>query len=320
MGSVKQFLEEWYNPKEYIEARTSGSTGKPKTIRLLKSDMRVSAQATNKFFGIDSGSCLALPLSTDYIAGKMMVVRAQEASCELLELPVSNSFVIDKPVDLISVVPSQLKSLLADGVSLKHIDNLLIGGAPLQSTQEKDIVAAGVTAWLSYGMTETCSHVALRRVGKEPYFTALPGIDFETDARGCLTIISDNFSWKKINTNDVVRLISSKEFVWKGRADNVVNSGGVKLHPEELEHQYRAAIPSLPPFYLVGEKDEKFGERLVMVIEKPSKNTYELLKEHFPNHIFLPKRIIAVNQIPSAANGKIRRIGPSELAEFTDFS
>lgn len=308
MASVRDFLSEWRDSKPYIEARTSGSTGTPKSIRLLKDDMLQSAKATNEFFGIGRDSVLGLPLSVGYIAGKMMVVRAQLAGCRLLELPVSNHVEVNTPVDLLSVVPTQLDSLLDQANSEKLIRNLLIGGAPLSAEYERRLLSRGFSAWLGYGMTETCSHVAIRRIGEDDVFHAMPGISFSHDDRGCLIVNSPSFSWHELATNDVVELLSPTAFRWLGRYDNVVNSGGVKLHPEALEKEYRRLIPDLPDFFLMGEPDEVLGQHLVMVMENPPAGIVENIKARLLDRKTAPKRLVAVAALPRGANGKVRRI------------
>lgn len=303
MASVKEFLCEWRSESPHVIAHTSGSTGRPKEIRLLKSDMLQSARATNRFFGIDENSVLAIPLSMDYIAGKMMVVRAEEAGCRLLEMPVSNRVELSEKVDLISLVPSQLEHYMLYPMA-KHV---LLGGAPLRKSQELAIVESGIDAWLGYGMTETCSHVALRKVGDDGVFRAMDGISFSTDKRDCLVVCSDDFSWMRLVTNDVVELIDSHSFRWLGRADNVINSGGIKLHPEQLESELRDAFPWLPPFYLKGEDDESLGQRLVMVAENPSGDILNRMRQSAFDHRRLPKKIIAVKAFKRTSNGKLIR-------------
>ena len=313
MASVAGFIEEWENDSPYITAFTSGSTGVPKEIRLLKADMISSATATNKFFGITETSALALPLSIEYIAGKMMVVRAITAGCTLLELPVSNNILIDRDVDLLSIVPTQLESVLKIKNAKQRIHNLLIGGAPLSTDQEKSIADSGIRAWLGYGMTETCSHVALRRIGHDETFHAMPGVTFSLDERNCLVVHSERFSWKTLITNDVAELISPSAFIWIGRADNIINSGGLKLQPEMIEKTIRISFPDLAPFYITSEPDPVLGNRLVMVGECIPISFLDLLKKAIPDHKILPKRIITVQKLPQLSNGKIKRLHPSEI-------
>lgn len=316
MEKIVQFIELWRSGCQQFEAHTSGSTGTPKSILLNRADMIQSARATNQFFGITEKSTLGLPLSVDYIAGKMMVVRAEIAGCKLLPLPICNNVVVSQHIDLLSVVPSQIPSILS---SSQYIANLLIGGAPINSKCEQALIEVGIKAYLGYGMTETCSHVALRRIGNDGRFTAMPGITFATDSRGCLIIQSDHFSWKSLVTNDVVELISNTEFKWLGRADNVINSGGIKIHPERLEQTYRRLVPALPDFYLVGIASDKWGSELAMVTQPIPQHLLEELKSKVADHKYLPKKIVTVQELSTTANGKIRRIVPSDYISAVEF-
>ena len=305
MATVADFMREWDAPDEYVTAHTSGSTGTPKTIRLLKSDMRVSARATNTFFGIGAGSVLGLPLSVDYIAGKMMAVRAHEAGCRLVELPVSNEITVPESIDLLAVVPSQIPSLLLSGTA-DRVRHLLVGGAPLSAEAAGALTDCGVDAWLGYGMTETCSHVALRRIADDDnLYHAMPGISFSVDGNGCLTIESERFSWHRLVTRDVVELQSPQTFRWLGRADNVINSGGIKIHPESLEAEIRGALPWLPSFYIVGEPDARWGSRPVMVAEGPI--DIALVKSVLRDRRTAPARVVVVGTLPTTSNGKLLR-------------
>lgn len=308
--AVKHFMSQWSDNSLYINAHTSGSTGTPATIQLLKEDMRSSARATNRFFGIDSSSVLGLPLSPEYIAGKMMIVRALEANCRIAVMPVSNKIIIPEPLSLLSVVPSQLQSLLNDDNVCYKVKNLLIGGSPLSAQQEKNVALSGINAWLGYGMTETCSHVALRRIGSGNVFHAMPEIEFDVDYRGCLIIKSTRFSWRTMTTNDSVELLSPTSFRWLGRVDNVVNSGGIKLHPEEIEEKLRSLLPDIPDFYLIGEPDESLGERLIMV--STALIDLQKVREVLGDGRLTPKRIIITDSLPRTANGKIYRIIPGQ--------
>lgn len=310
MAELNDFMAEWLSDKPYVSAKTSGSTGQPKPIELLKSDMMLSALATNRFFGIEEHSVLATPLSLSYIAGKMMAVRAHVAGCEFLHMPVSNDIRIERHIDLLSIVPTQAYSLLQQPHASELVDNLLLGGAPVSDELAIKICNAGFNAWIGYGMTETCSHVAIRKLN-ETVFNAMPGINFEHDSRGCLTVCSEKFSWGKLQTNDVVDLISPTSFVWLGRYDNVVNSGGLKLHPELIEQEIRRIMPEIAPFYLVGEPDEKLGQHLVMVMEGESHGILDKIKELLSDRKAAPKRIVSVDKLPLTPGGnKVRRIIP----------
>lgn len=309
---AENFIREWNGPHPYVIARTSGSTGTPKEIRLLKSDMRASARATIEFFGLDSSSRLHLPLSPDYIAGKMQIVRALEAGAVLSVEPPSNrplgASVMkgNGRISLLPVVPSQVPGLLESGMAAR-IDNLIIGGAPLSETDEQRIIDSGIRAFATYGMTETCSHVALRQLGSE-YFTALPGFSFATDSRGCLAIASSTLSFGKLITNDIVDLISPTSFRWIGRFDNVINSGGLKISPEEIEKKIAPLIPAGATFYLTSRRSKRWGEELVMVTDMPG--PYSELKDRIENatgHLRAPKTVIFDPDIQRTDSKKIIR-------------
>lgn len=333
----ERFMEEWGSSCPHVVAHTSGSTGTPKEIRLPKSDMIHSARATNRAFGINADSSLVCPLSASYIAGKMMIVRAIEAGCRLVMEKPSNHPLRDDygEINLLPAVPAQIPGLL-DSQYVHHVKNVIIGGAPISARQEQLICdTAPFRAFATYGMTETCSHVALRRLGT-PEFTAMPGVSFNVDARGCLAILSDGgYSFNRLQTNDVVDLQDTHTFIWRGRADNVVISGGLKLFPEEIEETVSAAI-SLPPFFIAGRPSDRWGQELVMVIERPdsatnsndfpkaiaskdirknpgtvfenltSESLMAILRKILPS-VKRPKEIIFVSHIPRTSSGKLIR-------------
>lgn len=310
--AAKAFLTEWLDGScDYIVAHTSGSTGAPKRIDLSKSDMRASAMATCRYFGIDAGSRLLLPLSMDYIAGKMMAVRAAVSDSELVvERPSNAPLQSDYgPVDLMAVVPSQLPSLL-ENPRLCNVRNIIVGGAPLSPAMEAKLAGLSVRVYATYGMTETCSHVALRDVSRgDQLYHALPGIKLGTDMRGCLVIEAPAFTFGRLITNDVVELHGDDSFRWLGRADNVVNSGGVKLHPEQIERKLSRMVEE--PFYVTGRPSERWGEELVMYVEGTDVDVEALASTIRPllNRYECPKKIMAVSQFDRTANGKvIRRI------------
>ena len=206
--TVDDFLKEWHSEEPFVVAHTSGSTGKPKEIKLLKADMRASAALTNRFFSIDSGSTLLLCLSPDYIAGKMMIVRAEEAGATLLVESPSNrplEHFSGTTVDLLAVVPSQALWLAEHKESLNNVRNMIVGGGEITPRLRTMLSQLHVNAYATYGMTETCSHVALSRIAEPAQpFEALPPVTFATDHRGCLAIDAPQFSFKHLQTNDIV--------------------------------------------------------------------------------------------------------------------
>ena len=306
-GVAATFLAEWFSAEPTVAATTSGSTGTPKPIKLKKSDMRQSAEATCRFFGIKSGNTLVLPLSPGYIAGKMMIVRSLVSGAKLFVEPASQTPLQRDygSVALLPVVPSQIVGLLKSPY-LRQVKNLLVGGAPLSEEVSLRLQQLGVNAYASYGMTETCSHVALRRVDTDIY-TSLPGITFTTDSRGCLVINRPTYSEPHLVTNDIVELLSDTEFRWLGRYDNVINSGGIKIIPEVVEQALCDVITS--PYYIIGRKSAKWGEEVVLYVEGNRQSAEEILTEARKrlNRYSVPKEVIFVERFSRTDSGKIKR-------------
>ncbi|MBD5379890.1 MAG: AMP-binding protein [Bacteroides sp.] len=306
-----RFIEQWNDSNDYIVAHTSGSTGTPKEIKLLKSDMIVSARATCRFFNIDSRSLLVSPLSADYIAGKMMIVRAIVSGATIAMTDPTNRPDLSRfeHIDLLPVVPSQVDAILANPANTVRIKHLLVGGGKTDESLENRIGSSGIDSWASYGMTETCSHVAVRRLGNpDSCYHALPGITFTTDAESCLAIHADSFSWKTLQTNDIVDLIDNKSFRWLGRRDNIINSGGIKIVPELVEQKISHLIDV--PFYIIGRPDPKWGEAIVLYLEsdKPIDtatlaNTLSTVLSPYER----PKEIMVVEQFERTSSNKIKR-------------
>ncbi|MBD5199639.1 MAG: AMP-binding protein [Bacteroidales bacterium] len=306
-----RFIEQWNDSNDYIVAHTSGSTGTPKEIKLLKSDMIVSARATCRFFNIDSRSLLVSPLSADYIAGKMMIVRAIVSGATIAMTDPTNRPDLSRfeHIDLLPVVPSQVDAILANPANTVRIKHLLVGGGKTDEPLEHRIKSSGIDAWASYGMTETCSHVAVRRLGNpDSCYHALPGITFTTDTESCLAIHADSFSWKTLQTNDIAALIDNKSFRWIGRRDNIINSGGIKIVPELVEQKISHLIDV--PFYIIGRPDSKWGEAIVLYLEtdKPIDtatlaNTLSTVLSPYER----PKEIMVVEQFERTSSNKIKR-------------
>lgn len=314
MTTYNDFSKEWSNDVPYIKAMTSGSTGVPKEIRLLKTDMKASADATNAYFGIDENSVLVTPLSADYIAGKMMAVRAWACGASLVVVPPANVYGLPSgDITLLAVVPSQTDHLINNPKYASRVKNVLVGGAPLSENRRRALIEAGYMVYESYGMTETCSHVALRRIDEE-YFEAMPGIKFDTDKNGCLIIQSNRLSCGTLLTKDCVTLKDSQHMKWLGRADNVINSGGIKIHPEQLERDILHALSPSVQFYVTQKPHDKWGNVAVLVVEGEQRDADALLsavREILP-HSHAPRQAIAVQVFDRTYNGKIKRGMPKE--------
>ncbi len=306
--STIRFISEWHNENEYIIANTSGSTGTPKKIKLLKSDMIASAKATCVFFNINSTSTLVSPLSANYIAGKMMIVRAIiSGACLWIEEPSNKPLNRDYGIiDLLPIVPSQIEWLLTNCRYTQNVKNLLIGGGAVPHKSEINLIKKGVNAFVSYGMTETCSHIALRNISTSIYET-LPSITVENDNKKRLIINTPQFSFDKVSTNDIVEIIDERHFRWIGRYDNVINSGGIKCYPEDIEQKLSQYIDF--PFYIIGEPDEKWGEKIVLYIETETINRQSLMEKitKVLDKYHLPKEIKCIEKFNRTESGKIKR-------------
>lgn len=303
--TYEDFRSEWESESDTVDCHTSGSTGTPTLIKLPKEMMRQSARRTIDFFGLTSDATLYSCISPDFIGGKMMLVRQRKINCRLYwESPSNRPLENYKggPIDLISVVPSQMIHILDNLHVMPELRNILIGGSSIPSGLRRRIAASGLNAWESYGMTETASHIALRRVMADPEsFHTLPGVTVE-DRNGALVI---NISgWKSLVTNDACRVLAPDEFEILGRLDNVIISGGKKINPEKLEERLSLSIEV--PFFITSAPDEKWGSRVVLVAECNESRKEEIesvCHKHLEKHE-VPKQIIFMERIPLTSNGK----------------
>lgn len=303
-------MEEWRGEGDSIVAHTSGSTGSPKEIHLRKDFVRDSALRTNSFFGITSGSHLHSCVAPDFIGGKMMAVRSEVAGCRFTWETPSNTplkeMARDEKIHLLAVVPSQMLHILDNLRDMPEIDAVIIGGSAIHPSLLRRIAASGLNAYETYGMTETASHIALRKIdGASGRFTTLPGISVELDGRGCLVILFH--SGEKVVTNDLARIHGDNEFEILGRFDHIIITGGKKVNPLEVELKISHLINA--PFIITSQPDEKWGSRIVLKIEGEAKPTDELeaeLRKSLQGWE-MPKAIKFVASLPRTSNGKILR-------------
>lgn len=309
--SVEDFLLAWFDSTDHIITFTSGSTGKPKAIRLLKSKMIISAMMTGQFLGLKENDRALLCLSPDTIAGKMMIIRSITLNLELIVCPItSNPFKdVDLEIDFVAMVPLQLSSSIDNYPDQLHkIRNIIIGGGIITPTLFNKLKNNHLTIFHTYGMTETISHVAMRRVGliNEEFFSAI-GETFFSELNGQLVIHSSLLETKTITTNDSIELIDNKTFIFKGRTDFVINSGGVKIHPEEIENKLNCLIEE--PFFIAGLPDEYLGEKVILCIEHSGSTSLNgtKLKELLSIYEF-PKKVYYIPQFTRTESGKINRL------------
>lgn len=313
---VADFMEEWLDPTPKILLKTSGSTGTPKTISVRKDQLLASAAMTAAYFNFKEEQKILLCLPVNYIAGKMMIVRALYSGLDLICVnPSTNpleSLPPDMEIDFASMIPMQLQQV-KEMPALDQIRTILLGGGPVDATLENSIRDLPTQIYHGYGMTETFSHIALRKVNgadASPVFKALKGIELTQDNRGCLVIHAPMLLKESLTTNDVVELLSPDKFIWKGRFDHVINSGGIKIFPEELEKKLQPFLNRR--FYFLGVPDEKLGQKLVLMIEGEPLKEGELealqakMKALF-NKYELPKEIHFLREFEETESGKVRR-------------
>jgi len=301
-AQVYSFIKSYLN-RDMIEVKTSGSTGTPKTVYLRKENMRASARATIEALKLKSGDRILLCLSTDHIAGKMMVARWAEGDFDLYVTEASAQPLqqIEGSFNFSAMVPYQVQASLSD---LHRIDKLIIGGGTIDGELERKLQDVPGEVYHTYGMTETISHVALRKVnGKErtASFKALPGVSFTIDERNCLVINAPEIGVGRLVTNDIVELVNEFNFIWKGRYDNVINSAGIKLQPEVIERKIKGVEQA---FFVFGLKDKTWGEKLVLLVEGMDVPAFDFSELDSYER---PKEILCLPQFIRTANGKIKR-------------
>lgn len=303
----------WFDNLEFISLKTSGSTGTPKMIQLSKSQMRQSAQKTGHHFNLKKGMMTFNCLPCQYIAGKMMVIRALVLDLDQIcvepkiNLELNNS----KVIDFAAMTPLQLESTLQTNKdNIIKIRKLIIGGAPILPDLMEKIQNIPTECYATYGMTETITHVAISRVNgpkASTVFNALEGVRFEVN-EGNLVIIADHLD-QRIVTTDQVNLISDTAFVWLGRSDHVINKGGVKLHPEQIESKLKKYIDER--FIVTGFDHPSSGQDLGLVIEAPQFNPIKmdllLSNIRLLNKIERPQKIIFTKRFEETPTGKIKR-------------
>lgn len=308
---IVSFLKEWNSSNEYVEVQTSGSTGKPKTIKLKKEHMRISAGKTNAYFGLSAASKALLCLSLNTIAGKMMLVRAICGNYSIVISPPSNRPLqnITEKIDFVALVPLQLKNSLDQDVKkLSSIDHILVGGGVLSSEVKKLISLNNLLVHHSFGMTETISHVAFQKIGinQSETYKAIPGVHFaQQDDQLCIHY--PEIELTGLLTNDIVTLIDDQNFIWHGRKDFIVNSGGIKFQVEELEKKYAEIIDV--PFFIFGEEDPVLGEKIVLCVEsdKPIQLNKDKMKDFLPAY-GTAKKVYYFPTFKYTVSGKINRI------------
>ena len=305
-----RFARAWLQKQPYFSLRTSGSTGSPKLLRLQRSQLKISAQIGMDVFKIPAGLPLLLCLSVEHIAGMMQVVRAIEHGHHLhvleAERYVLKRWKLGRRYGLVSLIPLQLQVLTApDFEQLLQCHTVLLGGGPLSEPTEAKLRRLPTHIYHSYGMSESAAHVALRRIAPSfsLYFEALPSINLSQMKNGCLQISSPTTNHRPLQTQDLVSMKSRTSFVWLGRSDAIINSGGIKLNINTLEEQVsrlweQSFGSNAAPAFAYSLPDDTLGQRFVWFSEQRPSNQIlsafiDRLKElplyHAPRSLCIPK-------------------------------
>ncbi len=299
---VGEFFLDWFDDNDFMNLQTSGTTGTPKIIKIDKQAMVNSALATGDYFDLSPGNKCLHCLPVKYIAGKMMFVRAFIIGLDIdFVAPSSHPLANNQTIyDFTAMVPLQVQNSLKD---LKLVKKMIVGGAKMNANLEKKLLKIPTTVFETYGMTETITHIAAKRL-TEKAFTVLPGVTISYDDKNCLVIHAPNISNEVIHTNDLVELVNENQFVFLGRYDNVVNSGGIKLIPEQIEAKLSDKIQAR--FFVTGVHDEILGEKLILVIESEKLDIDNSIFDKLDKYE-KPKQIIFNPKFKETNNGKVMR-------------
>ena len=299
-----EFLLDWLDDKETIQLTTSGTTGAPKIITIKKEAMVYSAIATGNFFDLHPQDKALLCLSARYIAGKMMIVRAMMLGLEL-DIMAPSSHLDDllphKNYDFVAIVPLQAENSLD---KLHQFKKIIIGGAKVSDDLASKLKNIKSVIYETYGMTETITHIAAKKIG-ESYFNVLEHVSISDDDRNCLVIDVPSITDEKVITNDIVEILNENQFKWIGRYDNVINSGGVKLFPEQIETKLASKIKNR--FFITSQPDAVLGSKVVLVLEGEKRDIDSSIfnsLEKFER----PKEILFVTEFVETETKKINRI------------
>lgn len=338
---VQSFLQAWRSGQQTFTLQTSGSTGTPKPMLLTRAQMEASARLTGQTFGLQPGDKTLVCLNTRYVAGLMMLIRGEVLGLDLTIVePSANPLADLDPTtthfDFAAFVPLQLQTLLTQTdqmgqpVSLPILNGMkaiLVGGAATSMALEEALQVIQAPVFSTYGMTETVSHIAIRRLNgpqRSELFQVLPGVQVGTDARDCLHITAAATSFERIQTNDVVELIQPTHsdqvrFRLLGRADSIINTGGVKVQPEAVEQIIDATLTSwglAPRLFVAGIPDERLGQRIVLFLENTdlTSGQWEALQQHVRTSLgtyAVPK---AWHNVPAFAETETGKVDRKRLA------
>lgn len=317
-----EFLEEWHNDSEVVKVMTSGSTGEPKVMWVEKRRMEASARRTCAFLNLHAGDTALLCLPADYIAGKMMIVRAETCGLKLTAVQPSGHPLagLAQAPQFAAMVPMQVFNAFADpqeAALLAGIGTLLIGGGEISSRLQTMLQALPHAVWSSYGMTETLSNIAMRRLNgpsASDWYETLDGVTIALAADGCLMIDDPVTCNSRLTTNDIAEIApDGRRFRIKGRKDNVICTGGIKVQIEEVERLLEGAVKA--PFVITKRKDGKFGEIVVILTEAADPERLKPVCDALLPPYWRPRLYVHTDRLPLTGTGKPARKKAEQLVE-----
>jgi len=324
------FIRAWLGPANSFELQTSGSTGDPKIIIASRDQLTTSAQLTEKALGLKRSDVALVCLDPSYIAGKMMLVRCFVTGMQIRATTPSNVLpdnLQDHIIHFAAMVPAQVFEICRSPKieRLRRFKTIIIGGAPLDDETKVILQTLSCRFVETYGMTETFSHIALRDLngaGKSDDYTCLPEIRIRTDERGCLQVEAPHLQGV-ISTNDLVEISGPTTFRWLGRADHVINSGGIKIIPEHLEQEITNVLRAVKIYsnvLLTGVPDSKLGQKVVLIVESSplsAAQEQEVMKKlsALLSKYEMPKQFFYLPNFTFTGNGKINRMKTVEMLQ-----
>lgn len=316
------FLREWFNDSPFMKVHTSGSTGTPKELTVRKEQMMQSARLTCEFLNLQPGDKALLCMNLRYIGAMMVVVRSLIAGLNLLVRPATGHPLADinESLKFAAMVPLQVYNTLQVSVEkerLQQTDILIIGGGAVDSALEAEIKRLPGAVYSTYGMTETLSHIALRRLNgasASEHYYPFSSVRLSLSSENTLVIEAPLVCDEVLQTNDMARIYSDGSFMILGRKDNVINSGGIKIQAEEMEKRLQALIDV--PFVITSVPDRRLGQAVTLLIEgRLHLTAIEGRIQAVLEPYYRPKYIRMVNHIPRTENGKINRAECRILAQ-----
>ena len=328
-SSIFSFVKQWHSSEDTFILKTSGSTGAPKSIALTRDQLVASAKLTEEALQLKAGDCALVCLDPSYIAGKMMLVRSFTTGLKIIAATPASNPLIKIPsiieIDFAAVVPYQLHEIIQTSQfnDLNKIKKLLVGGGALSQQDQEKLQRVDCQVFATYGMTETISHIALQSINgpnASPYFKVLPGIKINSDRRGCLEIEA-KYLGEKITTNDLVEIRDKSFFKWLGRADNIINTGGIKVIPERVEAEVLKIFEKYKiknRFLISSIPDPQLENKIVLLLEGTwtgyiSFNTLQSELKNGLSNFEIPKELYEGPSFVLTDNGKVKRTATQKL-------